>query len=110
MSSQMPPFYEELSPKPTNAECIRLIHHGGLHQSRKLENMIFLMDLLDERFHLDVMLLLNSPRYARYLQQLKELAHKRPRIHFPNQLPCLRSPELLIIMTLASISCHRQFQ
>ncbi|GAK60667.1 hypothetical protein U27_00564 [Candidatus Vecturithrix granuli] len=81
------PFYEDLSPGPTDAECIRLIHHGGLHPSRKLENMIFLMDRLDERFHLDLMLLLNSPRYARYLQQLKELASRRPRIQFCEPVP-----------------------
>ncbi len=81
------PFYEELSPRPTDAECIRLIHHGGLHPSRKLENMIFLMDRLDERFHLDFMLLLNSPRYTQYLHQLKELARKRLRIQFCEPVP-----------------------
>ena len=103
------PFYEELSPVPTNAECIRLIHHGGLHQSRKIENMIFLMDLLDERFHLDFMLLLNSPRYTRYLQQLKELAQKRPRIHFHEPVPMPEIARSINHYDLGMyISCLRQ--
>jgi len=78
------PFYESLEPSEVDQSCIRLIHHGGLNRSRKIENMIFLMDLLDDRFRLDFMLLSKNQSS---LQQLKDLARNRKRIQFRDPVP-----------------------
>ncbi|MDL1960308.1 MAG: hypothetical protein LWX01_01145 [Deltaproteobacteria bacterium] len=79
------PFYEKLEPKPVHQDDrIHIIHHGGLHTSRRLENMILLMDHLDERFTLDLMLVPNKPRYFR---KLKKLAQRSKRIHFRDPVP-----------------------
>ncbi len=66
----------------------------GLHPSRKLENMIFLMDRLDELVSSDLYAPLNSPLlYAIFRTRLKELARKRLRIQFcePVPMPEIRS-------------------
>lgn len=78
------PFYEKLEPKPVQDDRIHIIHHGGLHTSRRLENMILLMDHLDERFTLDLMLVPNNPRY---FQKLKKMAQRNKRIHFRDPVP-----------------------
>lgn len=72
-------LYQELQPSETNASEIKLIHHGTALPSRKLEEMIQLMDLLDERFSLYFMLAGNS---TVYFEGLKKLAAKNKRIHF----------------------------
>jgi glycosyltransferase involved in cell wall biosynthesis len=83
--------YEELEPNVLNenGKRIRLIHHGIAGPSRKIENMIRMMDDLDERFELNLMFVQSNPRYLRYL---KRLAEKRSAIRFlppqpMNQLP-----------------------
>jgi hypothetical protein len=85
------PDYEDLEPNllSVNGRPIRLIHHGVAGPSRKIDNMIRMMDDLDECFELNLMFVESNPRYLRYL---KRLAEKRPRIHFlpaqpMNQLP-----------------------
>lgn len=78
------PFYESIEPSQVNPSCIRLIHHGGLNPSRKIENMILLMDLLDDRFTLDFMFI---PKNLRYLKKLKNLAQHHPRITFRDPVP-----------------------
>ena len=85
------PDYEELEPNVLNenGKRIRLIHHGIAGPSRKIENMIRMMDDLDERFELNLMFVQSNPRYLRYL---KRLAEKRSAIRFlppqpMNQLP-----------------------
>ena len=85
------PDYEDLEPNVLNenGKCIRLIHHGVAVPSRKIENMIRMMDDLDERFELNLMFVESNPRYLRYL---KRLAEKRSAIRFlppqpMNQLP-----------------------
>jgi hypothetical protein len=69
--------YVDLQPKPVNSEHIRIISHGVAIPNRKLELMIKIMDYMDPRFHLDLMLL---PVYPRYYQRLKTLAARRPRV------------------------------
>jgi len=62
--------YVDLSPSPTNSENIRIISHGIANPSRRLELMITIMDYMDSRFHLDLMLLPASPRYYRRLKTM----------------------------------------
>jgi glycosyltransferase involved in cell wall biosynthesis len=65
-----------LRPTETGAP-IRLIHHGGAIAERRLERMLEAMELLDDRFQLDLMLVPNQPRY---LARLERLARSNPRV------------------------------
>jgi len=71
------PAFLDLAPSETPRDAMRLIHHGNATPSRKIENMIRLMDFVDERFHLDLMLVPKSRGYFRYLQGE---ARKRPNV------------------------------
>jgi hypothetical protein len=57
------PVYRELTPLQPQEQAIRLIHHGYASSSRKMEWMIEMMDHIDERFSLDLMLLVGSGKY-----------------------------------------------
>ena len=75
------PDFEEIEPCKMDSQrtIIRLIHHGGAAASRKTENMIKMMDHLDERFELNLMLVSAEPKYMRHL---KRLSARKPNIHF----------------------------
>ncbi|MFK0734356.1 MAG: hypothetical protein ACIWVG_24940 [Gloeotrichia echinulata HAB0833] len=75
------PHYEEIQPRlyNDNSKTIRLIHHGGATTSRKIETMIKMMDYLDERFELILMLVQSSKGY---LQYLKNIAKDKQNIQF----------------------------
>ena len=77
-----PAFYD-IQPNPTNSKRIKLVHQGIANPSRKLELMFDMMEHLDERFTLDLMLM--EPIHRSniiYLEKLKGLAKKNPRIQF----------------------------
>ena len=84
------PFYSNLKPKSPDKDRIKMIYHGAAHPSRKTEDMILLMDHLDYRFHLDLMLIKNSPRYFR---KLYDLGKMNPRISFLDPVPMLDIPK-----------------
>jgi hypothetical protein len=71
--------YAEIAPKVTSGPKIRLIHHGMAHPTRKIENMIQMMDFVDDRFELDLMLVFTK---STYMEQLKELAKGKSNIRF----------------------------
>ena len=78
------PFYEDLAPQPVEEQHIKMIYHGGTHPSRHIENMIYLVDHLDNRFTLDLMLLPNHPAYFR---KLKCFADTRSRVRLLSPVP-----------------------
>jgi len=85
----------QLVPSATDENRIRLVHHGGANPSRKLELMIDMMELLDDRFTIDLMLI--TPQIANahtrhYLDFLYARAAKNPRIKI---LPPLPSAQLV---------------
>ena len=87
--------YVTLEPTAVAERRIRLVHHGIATPSRKLELMIEMMALLDERFTLDLILL--SPGFAsqktrQYLEDLRLLASKNSRIQL---LPPVKSSEVV---------------
>lgn len=89
------PYYKELSPKPSDPDRIRLVHHGIANPSRRLELMGEMMHHLDERFSLDLYLVTSS--YASgstrdYIQRLKEQLESDPRIHVH---PPVSGPEVV---------------
>ena len=49
---------------------INMIHHGLALPQRKIENMIEMMDFVDERFELDLMLVFRKQEYKKELEQL----------------------------------------
>ena len=76
--------FANTKPSPTNKQNIKLIHHGVTVPSRKLEIMIEMMDFLDERFNLDIMLVNTNPGYFNYL---KTLAKDKDKINFLEPVP-----------------------
>ncbi len=70
--------------QPTQPGVIRLIHHGAAIPSRRIELMIDLMDHLDERFQLDLMLVLQD---AAYMDALRKRSANQPRVRFVEPVP-----------------------
>jgi hypothetical protein len=87
--------YHDIAPSPVLPNRIRLIHHGIANASRKLELMIDMMNLLDERFTLDLILMTSeyaSGQTRSYIETLKEKALMNPRIRI---LPAVKSSEIV---------------
>ncbi len=87
--------YFEIVPTIVQEDKIRLVHHGIATPSRKLELMINLMKLLDERFTLDMILL--TPGFAskstrNYIDELKAKSAHDSRIKI---LPAVSSAEIV---------------
>lgn len=70
--------------RPTQDGSIRMIHHGAAIPSRKIEVMIELMQFLDERFSLDLMLVSQD---SNYLAKLQAMASRDMRINFIPAVP-----------------------
>ncbi|MCI0750282.1 MAG: hypothetical protein L0Y35_00430 [Flammeovirgaceae bacterium] len=88
------PYYE-LNAFPVEEGKIKLIHHGIANRSRKLELMLEMMNFLDDRYTLDLMLILppNANRKTRaYIDRLKELSSYNSRIRI---LPPVKSSEIV---------------
>ena len=73
------PYFSDLQPQPVMDNRIKLIHHGVADSSRKTKEMIYLMDHLDERFSLDLMLIKTNTNHH-YYQEILNLAKNNPRI------------------------------
>ena len=65
------PPYHELEPSPVIEGRLRMIHHGNAIRSRKIENMIEMMNHVDSRFELNLMLIESD---AEYLDELRNTA------------------------------------
>ena len=77
------PDYEDLPVRPVQEKRIRLIHHGGASRDRRLEDTVAMLDFLDERFTLDLMLVGNPD----YVRELKTLSAANPRIFWREPVP-----------------------
>jgi len=65
--------YVEMKPKIISKYPIKIIHHGAALKSRKIEDMIHVMDLVDNRFELHFMLVGNGE----YIKKLKSIANNK---------------------------------
>jgi hypothetical protein len=77
------PAFHDIKPNPTHPDKIRLVHQGIANPSRKLELMFDMMEHLDARFTLDLMLM--EPIHRSniiYFKKLKDLAKQNMRIQF----------------------------
>jgi glycosyltransferase involved in cell wall biosynthesis len=61
---------------------IRLVHHGSAEPERRLEVMVGMLDLLDQRFSLDLYMVGSDSQYARSLTHHCR-DHSRLRLHAP---------------------------
>lgn len=77
------PAFQNVELSSVQDNSIRLVHHGIANPSRKLELMFDVMQLLDQRFTLDLFLLTSeyaSDRTKEYIHALKEKFKTNPRI------------------------------
>ncbi|MBB5021959.1 capsular biosynthesis protein [Desulfurispira natronophila] len=66
--------YFDLVPSVCSNKKIKLIHHGAAHRNREIHKMIEMMDFLDERFDLELMLVLGQ---ADYMLELVKMCNAR---------------------------------
>ncbi len=77
--------YVEVSPSALLPGKIRLVHHGICAPSRHIDRMLDTMELLDERFSLDLFLIPGSPR--RYFDAMVSRAKDLPRVRVLPPVP-----------------------
>lgn len=68
------PDYQALQPVPVDPDNIKIVYHGLAGASRKTEVMIEMMDYLDDRFSLDLMLM---PSEDAYFHRIVSMAKSR---------------------------------
>jgi hypothetical protein len=69
------PSLHDLQPAPLQAGRVRMIHHGNANTSRRTELMLEMMDHVDERFTLDLMMVLTDAVYWNKIVGMAE--HRR---------------------------------
>ncbi|MBN1694198.1 glycosyltransferase [candidate division WOR-3 bacterium] len=97
------PRYKKFSLGEVTSNNIKLIHHGYAHPSRKLEQMLKLMPLLEKRFNLTLMLV-GENKYLKHLMRLsanlcpERIVFKKP-VSFDKIVPTIAKHDvgLLII-------------
>lgn len=85
-----PDFESDLAPS-TVGSIIQIVHHGIANRSRKIEKMIRLMDYLDDRFELKLVLV---PTDHKYLDELETLAFGK-KIEFLDPVPTVEISSFL---------------
>jgi hypothetical protein len=83
------PAFWELAPAAVNTNQIRMIYHGLANASRRTEALIELMDYLDERFSLDLMLV---ARNDSYYYKMVSMAKQRKNVRV---IPPVRMQEIV---------------
>ncbi|MBI5952671.1 MAG: capsular biosynthesis protein [Chloroflexi bacterium] len=78
------PARHDLLPSLTQAGAIRMIHHGYANPSRKTELMLELMDYLDDRFTLDLMMMVTD---VVYWNKIVDMAKKRANVRIIPPVP-----------------------
>ena len=83
--------YVECQPSSVMPDKIRIIHHGNANSDRKLERMIQVMDNVDKRFELDLMLTALTFDMP-YLKSLQKMADSRKNVRL---LPPVASKDIV---------------
>ena len=71
------PTFRPLAPAQTNDRAIRIVHHGWANPSRRTEIMIEMMDYVDGRFALDLMLVVDR---SKYWDRMATMANQRENV------------------------------
>ena len=87
-------------PRESSSRTIRLVHHGSAEPERRLERMVQMMDMLDDRFSLDLFLVGHLSPYA------KGLAKYTYRQNSVRVLPPLRSQEIVPALSQYDIGVY----
>ena len=95
------PFFVDHRCSEVGADHIRMVHHGGIGRSRKLENIISLIDQLDERFYLDFVLVPDGD--PSYYKELQVMASTKERITFRDPMPM---PEISYRLNAYDMGIH----
>ncbi|MDO7252500.1 glycosyltransferase [Helicobacter cappadocius] len=77
------PNYHNITPSIAEDKHIKLIYHGAANPNRKIQNTIKIIDYLESRFCLDLMLVNTDDKYMQYLTKMihkKQLEGKKIRI------------------------------
>lgn len=91
--------YVQFDQSKTNAKNIKMVHHGLALRDRKIENMIYLFNFLDDRFSLDFYLVGDES----YINELKKIAKEFPQIRFQEPVPY---SEIIPTMNLYDIGLY----
>jgi hypothetical protein len=83
------PTFWDLSPAAVKKDQIRMIYHGLANSSRRTEALIELMDYVDERFSLDLMLV---TRNDSYYHKMVAMAKQRKNVRV---IPPVRMQEIV---------------
>ncbi|MFN3927499.1 MAG: hypothetical protein ACK4QL_09295 [Pseudanabaenaceae cyanobacterium] len=88
------PPYQHITPVLLTKEhhLIKLVHHGAAAPSRKIENMIYMMEYLDNRFELNLILVGNAFRYIKFL---RKIGSKYQNVNFLDPVPMPDLPKFL---------------
>jgi hypothetical protein len=78
------PQFADLRPVPADDNRIRLIYHGLASTSRGTETMIEMMDFLDDRFLLDMMLVVS---HGKYWEKIVAMAESRRNVNIVPPVP-----------------------
>ncbi|MCB1135576.1 MAG: glycosyltransferase [Chlamydiia bacterium] len=105
------PRQQELYPQPLQRNRIRMIYHGVIDPGRGVEDIFRIMDRLDDRFHLDMIMIPSSK--TSYLQRMEVLAEEHPRVRLiprvePDQIPKLCNQYDVGFYPLAASSFNNQ--
>lgn len=78
------PALHDLQPSIPQPGVIRMIHHGNATTSRKTELMLEMMDYVDERFTLDLMMVVTD---VFYWSKIVRMAEKRKNVRIVSPVP-----------------------
>ena len=71
------PYPQNIFPSQPEPGVIRMIHHGNASPSRKTEMMIEMMDFVDDRFTLDLMMMVIN---RTYWNKIVKMVEQRPNV------------------------------
>ncbi len=80
------PEYEKLPVTKVNQDKVKIIHHGGFKASRHIEILVEMMEYLDERFNMDLVVFMPTSD-KNYVKRIKKMAKKNERISFIPPVP-----------------------
>lgn len=83
------PEYCALQPTPVDRDHINIIHHGWASPSRRIDRMIQVMDYVDDRFTLDLMMI---PGKGRVWREIQRMVNTRENVRI---IPPVRMPDIV---------------
>lgn len=79
--------YADLQPQPPKEDAVRIIYHGQASPDRQIDRMVRMMDNLDERFSLDLMLVSPGSAHRSYYQTIAQMVKGKPRVRIIPPVP-----------------------